>query len=89
MVNPVPNTTVSGFPFADLSLAKKIADILCEHGFHVSAPDEGTLDDVEQERWDACVKIAEAAVRECIGVVTVTWGADLVTTQAALEEMIS
>ncbi len=37
--------------------AKLVAAILCDYGLHVSSPDEGDLDDVEQERWRACVEI--------------------------------
>jgi hypothetical protein len=40
--------------------AQIIARILSEHGLHVSSPDEGDLDDVERERWNACVEIAKA-----------------------------
>jgi hypothetical protein len=43
-------------------LAKIVARILSEHGLHISSPDEGYLDDVERERWNACVEIVNALV---------------------------
>ncbi len=41
-------------------LARDVARILSEHGLQVSSPDEGDLDDVERERWDACIAIVKA-----------------------------
>jgi hypothetical protein len=41
-----------------VQLAKIVASVLTEHGLHVSTPDDGDLDDVERERWDACLEIA-------------------------------
>lgn len=40
-------------------LAKVVSGILSEHGLPVFSPDEGTLDDVERERWNACVEIVK------------------------------
>lgn len=47
-------------PAATMARAKMVAQILSEHGLHVSSPDDGDLDDVERERWDACVRIIKA-----------------------------
>lgn len=37
--------------------AKLVAEILSEHGVPVSSPEDGNLDDVESERWGACIEI--------------------------------
>ena len=37
--------------------AKVVAAVLTENGMPVSSPDEGDLDDVERERWNACIDI--------------------------------
>lgn len=50
-------------PTIDLR-AKLVARVLSEHGLAVSPPDEGVLDDVEQERWNACVKVVKALFGE-------------------------
>ncbi len=72
--------------------AKIVARILSEHGHHVSSPDDGDLDDVELERWNVCVEIARAvredAIKESMSAVTAIWGADLTTTQDALEALV-
>ncbi len=72
--------------------AKIVARILSEHGHHVSTPDEGTLDDLERDRWNACVEIARAireqAIKESMAAVTKIWGADLSTTQDALTALV-
>ena len=45
-------------PTDDLSRrAKLVATTLSEYGLHVSSPDDGDLDDVERERWEACLEI--------------------------------
>lgn len=40
--------------------AKLVAAILSDHGMPVTPPDEASLDDVERERWKACVEIEKA-----------------------------
>src|SRR5574337_1651292 len=40
--------------------AKAVAAVLSEYGYHVTAPDEATLDDVEKERWEACLAVVRA-----------------------------
>jgi hypothetical protein len=47
-------------PATTMARAKMVAQILSEHGLHVISPDDGDLDDVERERWDACVRIVKA-----------------------------
>ena len=38
--------------------AKLVAQILTDNGIPVYSPDERSLDDVESERWRACLEIA-------------------------------
>ncbi len=42
-----------------LTAAKLVARILTDNGLEVTPPDEGTLDDIERQRWAMCVEIAE------------------------------
>jgi len=41
-----------------IARAKVVARILTDHGHQVTPPDEASLDDVEMERWDVCIEIA-------------------------------
>lgn len=41
------------------SSARLVASILTDNGHAVSSPDDGDLDDVELERWNVCVEIAD------------------------------
>jgi hypothetical protein len=41
----------------DITRAKIVAAVLSEHGLAVTPPDEADLDDVERERWTACLEI--------------------------------
>jgi len=47
-----PNTTTAR--------AKVVAQLLTDNGLEVTPPDEGTLDDIEMERWKMCIQIADA-----------------------------
>jgi hypothetical protein len=44
-------------PGTDRARARIVAAVLSEHGISVTPDDEATLDDVEFERWVACVEI--------------------------------
>jgi hypothetical protein len=39
--------------------ATVVAAILSAHGFPVSSPDDGDLDDLEMERWEVCLEIVD------------------------------
>lgn len=43
----------------DWKTAAIVAAILTENGIPVSSPDEGDLDDIEHDRWNICVEIAD------------------------------
>jgi hypothetical protein len=40
--------------------ARIVAEVLSDHGLHVSTPFDGDMDDAEQERWHACLKVSRA-----------------------------
>lgn len=58
-------------------VAKAMIPVFCDNGMPISSPDEGTLDDVEMERWNALVEAARAAIQELRdptnGMVTEAW----------------
>lgn len=45
--------------------AKVVAQILTDNGHQVDPPDSGTLDDVEWERWNVCLRIVQALDDSC------------------------
>lgn len=81
--------------------AKLVAEILTQYGLDCSSPDQ-SLDDVEQERWNACCEVAErvtAAERErCAAIVrdrlrfgaesSVPWPADPADLERIVEKIV-
>lgn len=42
--------------------ARAMVPVFCANGLHVNTPEEGAMDDVERERWNAVVEAATAAL---------------------------
>ena len=45
-------------------MVAKAADIFCENGIHIAVPQDGDLDDLERERYDALRAALTAALAE-------------------------